>query len=123
MNIHEHDQEIRNHFNTFTVEEIANSTYFNGIDFNTESIESIMSYLNALFENVKTLSEMIDRNFKQKNDEHVLLPRDHNTQEIIGRDYYEKSAVLSKALSNKYVYDRFIRYRKNEENNSNRLSK
>ena len=107
MNIHEHDQEIRNHFNTFTVEEIANSTYFNGIDFNTEPIESIMSYLNDLFENVKTLSKMIDRNFKQKNDEHVLLPSDHNTQKIIGRDYYEKSAVLSKALSNKCVYDRF----------------
>ena len=104
---------IRNYLKTFTAEDIANSVYLFGIDFDKASIESIMSALNSLYEEVKTLKSIVDRNFESTNGER--LPKDSMIQERIIQDCYRKEEALKKALSNKDIYDTFLIYKKAED--------
>ena len=106
------EQNIRNHFKTFTVEDIANSVYFYGIDFDTVPMETLMKNLDGLYHEVKTLNGMIERDFKPLNGE--LLPKDPAIQSGIIQDYYRKESALLKALSNDDVYSMFSEYKRNE---------
>lgn len=105
------EQNIRNFFKTLTVEDIANSVHFFGIDFDNESIETIMQILNRLYEDVKTLRNIIDRDFKSQNGER--LPKDEHTQRIIIKDCNNKETVLFKVLSNGNIYNMFIEFKFN----------
>ena len=107
------EQNIRNYLKTFTVEDIANSVYLFGVNFDTEPIESIMQSLNALYEEVKTLKGMIEKDFKPQNGE--LLPRDPMTQAGVIQDCYRKESALLKALSNTDIYNMFITYKHEKE--------
>ena len=93
-----------------TVEDIANSVHFFGIDFDNESIETIMQILNRLYEDVKTLRNIIDRDFKSQKEER--LPKDEHTQRII-KDCNNKETVLFKILSNGNIYNMFIEFKFN----------
>lgn len=105
------EQNIRNYLKTLTVDDIANSVYFFVIDFDIESIESIMQLLNRLYEEVKTLRSIIDRNFESQNGER--LPKDGYTQKMIIQDCYKKESALLKILSNMDVYNMFIEFKFN----------
>ena len=106
------EQNIRNYLKSFTVEDIANSVYLFGIDFDTVSIDYIMESLNALYEEVKTLKAMVDRDFKPLNGE--LLPKDPVVQTGIIQDLYKKESALLKALGNKDIYSAFVNYKRAE---------
>ena len=101
---------IRNFFKTLSNEDIANSVYLFGLDFNKISLDSLFGYLIALYNEVIVLKDMVDRNFEQREGEHVLLPKDPKVQSVIIGDYYRKEGVLLKILNNKDVYELFIDY-------------
>lgn len=104
------EQNIRNYFKTFTQEDLANSVYLFGIDFDKESLDTIFGYLIALYNEVVILKDMINRDFEQREGEHVLLPKDPKIQTIIIQDYFRKEAALQKALNNEDVYNKLISY-------------
>ena len=107
------EQNVRNYLKSFTVEDIANSVYLFGMDFDTVPIELIMESLGTLYEEVKTLKGMIDRDFNPVNGE--ILPKDPVIQSNIIQDCFKKESALLKALSNKDVYEMFINYKKAEK--------
>lgn len=100
---------IRNYFKTFTAEDLANSIYLFDINFDTVPIESIMQALNSLYEEVKDLKAIIDRDFQSQNGE--LLPKNPMIQSTIIQDCYKKEAALLKSLSNSDVYNEFVKYK------------
>ena len=99
------EQQIREHFKTFTPIEIADSTYLFGINFDTDPIESILDSVIALYREVKTLKELDDTDFKKDSDIKVLVPKTQETQTIVIQNYYRKESALNKALSNEYVFE------------------
>lgn len=99
------EQQIREHFKTFTPIEIADSTYLFGINFDTDPIESILDSVIALFREVKELRDIVDSDFRKDSEEKVLVPRDRETQNIVIQNCYRKESALNKALSNKYVFE------------------
>lgn len=99
------EQQIREHFKTFTPIEIADSTYLFGINFDTDPIESILDSVIALYREVKTLKELVDSDFKKDSDIKVLVPKTQETQTIVIQNYYRKESALNKALSNEYVFE------------------
>ena len=105
------EQNIRNYLKTFTVEDIANSVYLFGIDFDTAPIDDIMQSLSSLYKEVMGLKDMVDRDFNQKDGELVLLPKDRASQEVVIRDYSRKESALLKALSNEDIYNEFVSYK------------
>ena len=101
---------IRNFFKTLSNEDLANSVYLFGLDFDNISLDDLFGHLIALYNEVVILKDMVDRNFEQREGEHVLLPRDPKVQSVIIGDYYRKKGVLSKVLNNNDVYEVFIDY-------------
>ena len=100
---------IREHLKSLSVEDIADSTYLFGVNFDTESLDSIFSKLITIYETVMTLKSMIDNNFQNEDGPKILMPSTPQTQSIIIRDYYSKRAVLEKILSNEVIYEEFER--------------
>lgn len=117
------EQNIRNYLKTFTVEDIANSVYLFGINFDTAPIDYIMQSLSSLYEEVRVLKDMVDRDFNQKDGELVRLPKDRASQEVVIRDYYRKESALLKALSNEDIYNAFVSYKMTESKKNNRSNK
>lgn len=113
------DDIIRNYFKTLTDEDIANSTFLYGIDFDNDPLDKIFKAVSQLYDNVTELNSMIARNFTSKHD--VKMPKDFNTQSIIIQDYHCKSSALRKILSNKTVYAAFVAY--SETNKDKRASR
>ena len=74
-----------------------------------------LEILDRLYEDVKTLRNIIDRDFKSKNGER--LPKDEHTQKIIIKDCNNKEMVLFKILSNKDIYNMFIEFKFNNGKN------
>lgn len=107
---------IRNYLKTFSVEDIANSVYLFGINFDTAPIDTIIESLDSLYEEVKTLKSMIDRNFESQNGE--LLPKSPMVQAGIAQDCYRKESALLKALSNQDIYNTFVNYKMSETKKS-----
>jgi hypothetical protein len=103
---------IREYLKKLTVEDIADSVYLFGIDFDSEPLDSIMSALSGLFEEVQTLRGMINRDFEPQNGE--LLPKSYEVQSGIIEDCYRKESALLKILSCKEVYDEFVIYKTKE---------
>ena len=99
------EQHIREHFKTFTSTDIADSTYLFGINFDTDSIESILDSVIALYQEVKMLSDIIDSDFRKDSEVKVLVPKTQETQNIVIENCYRKEAALNKALSNPYVLE------------------
>ena len=99
----ETDKKIREYFKTFTPVEIGDSTYLFGINFDTAPMEIILDSLIALYQEVKDLRELIDSNFREDSEEKILVPKDQTTQQIVIENYYRKTCVLQKALSNTNV--------------------
>lgn len=99
------EQQIREHFKTFTPIDIADSTYLFGINFDTDSIESILDNVIALYREVKELRDIIDSDFRKDSEEKVLVPRGRETQSIVIENCYRKESALNKALSNQYVLE------------------
>lgn len=99
------EQQIREHFKNFTPIDIADSTYLFGINFDTDSIESILDNVIALYREVKELRDIIDSDFRKDSEERVLVPRDRETQNIVIENCYRKESALNKALSNQYVLE------------------
>ena len=108
---------IRNHLKTLTDEDIANSVYLFGRDFDTEPIDGILQALSSLTDEVATLNAMISRDFEPIGD--VKMPKDAKTQEIIIRDYNCKKDALMKALSNEAVYNALKSYREMQSEKGN----
>lgn len=96
-------KQIREHFKTFTPIDIADATHLFGINFDTDSIESILDSVIALYREVKNLRDLIGSNFMEDSEEKVLVPKDKATQDIVIENCYRKQVVLNKALSNEYV--------------------
>lgn len=105
MNEKSVEQQIRDHFKTFTPVEIADSTYLFGINFDTDSIESILDSVIALYREVKELRDLIASDFRKDSEERVLVPRERETQNIVIENCYRKECALNKALSNRYVFE------------------
>lgn len=103
---------IRKFLKTLSVEDIADSVYLFGIDFDNASMKSIMGAINSLYEHVDTLKSIIDRNFESMNGER--LPKDSVTQAVIVQDCSRKESALAKILSNQDVYNAFMNYKKLE---------
>ncbi len=72
-----------------------------------------MGAINSLYEHVKTLKSIIDRNFESINGER--LPKDSVTQTVIIQDCNRKESALAKTLSNQDVYNAFMNYKKFQE--------
>ena len=108
------EENIRNHFRKFSVEDIADSVHFYGLDFDNDSIDKIMQSLDSLYEEVTSLRSMIDRNFQSEIK--TLMPNSPEIQTGIIQDCYKKESALLKALSNQDVINAFLTYRKNKEN-------
>ncbi len=119
MNINE--QSIRNHFKSLTTIERDNSSYFKGVDFDTEPIESLFRKLDSLYEETRLLEEMINSNFKSTDG--YPSPEPLSRLKII-EDYRKKSLALSTILcDNKDVMDAFWNYKENREKESSVATK
>lgn len=103
------EQNIRKYLKTFTYEDIVNSIYLFGVDFDTASIDDIMQSLCSLYKEVSDLKVMVDRNFEPLDGER--LPKDPRVQAVIIQDYDIKKTVLLKALSNTDIYNALKSYR------------
>ncbi len=106
------ESKIREYLKTLDYVDIANSTFLFGVDFDNDSIDQIMKSISALYMNVMSLKDLIDRDFKPVGGE--LLPKDPETQSIIIRDYNAKESALYKVLNNDDVYSAFIDFAKKE---------
>lgn len=111
--------EIRNFLKTLTVEDIANSTYLFGIDFDKATIEDILECIIVLYNNVQTLHDIIRKDFKEDG---VLLPQSPETQAVIIADYECKGSVLLKLLNNSSIKDAISKKLK-EKDNTHKSSK
>ena len=112
------EMQIREFLKTLSLAEVYDSNLY-GIDFDKASIYSIMQSINALYNDVESLGSIVNRNFEQKEGEHILLPKDRDTQNIVAQSYYNKQSALNKLLSNQYVSYAFNSYRKSQEEGSN----
>ena len=108
-------QEIRSYLKTLTTEDIANSFYLIGVNFDTVDLDTLFGYIIALYNNVMDLQSLIDRNFQPENDEKVLLPTDPKVQANIIIDYNKKSEALSKILENDAVNITFWIYKEQQD--------
>lgn len=95
--------EIRNFMRGLTVEDIADSVHLFGADFDSESIASLIDRVISLYSEVATLKDLVTRNFESENHDKILVPQSSETQSVVIQDYYRKSAVLEKLLSNKTI--------------------
>lgn len=100
---------IRNYLKTLSVEDIANSVYMYGINFDTATIDLIISSINSLYEEVITLDRIVESGFVSETG--ARLPKDSKNQEIIIQDYSKKKDALLKILSNKNIFDLLAYYR------------
>ena len=115
MNQNSNEQIIRDHLKTLSIEDIADSVYLYGVDFDKAPIESIMEAIYSLNSEVKSLGSLVERNFEQEEGKHVRLPKDRVTKNVVIESYYQKESALRKILSNSYVYFVFDNYRKARE--------
>ena len=112
------EQNIRNYLKTLTVEDIADSVYLFGMDFDKAPMIDIMEALSSLYEEVKVLEGMVERNFEQEEGKHVLIPKDRYTQDTVIRNYNRKKAALEKVLRNKNIFEIFTSYKHAESKNT-----
>lgn len=106
--MYDKDKIIREHLKTLTVEDISDSTYLFGVDFDTDSLDTIFNKLITIYDNVKTLRGMIDNDFKSPDDIKILMPSTPQTKSVIIQDCARKESALEKALANPTVYDEFV---------------
>ena len=112
------EKEVREFLNTLSWVDRVDSTYLFQVDFNITPLDSIFYYINALYNEVETLKGMVDRNFKQREGEHVLIPSSRETQSYVIANYSRKQAILNKILSNQNVSNLFWDYRARIENDN-----
>ena len=112
------EQNIRNYLKTLTVEDIADSVYLFGIDFDKAPMIDIMGALSSLYEEVKVLEGMVARDFEQEEGKLVRLPKDKYTKDVVIRNYSRKRAALAKVLRNKNIFEVFTSYKHAESKNT-----
>ena len=71
-----------------------------------------MGALSSLYEEVKSLRGIVDRNFESLEGER--LPKDPEHQSIVIQQCHQKELALKKALSNTDVYQAFLEYKAKE---------
>lgn len=101
------EKNIRDYLKTLTPEEIANSVYLFGVNFDSISMDLLFEKLFSLYENVTALRNMIDDNFSNGDGPKILLPKSSEIQSIIIRDCYCKADVLNKILENTTILNEF----------------
>ena len=107
---------IRNHLKNLSLEDIANSVYLYGIDFNSEPIDSIVRSIYTLYEEVTLLEKIVESNFVSETG--ARLPKDSATRTIIIQDYDMKKDALGKILKNERICD-LLTYYRNAYNENN----
>ncbi len=90
---------IREHMKKLSVMDIADSVYFFGINFDTCSLDDIVSSVWSLYCEVETLGRMVENDFQSDDDVKVLIPKSRETRDIVAQDYYRKKGALDKALA------------------------
>lgn len=112
MNAEINENEIRKYLTQNISETEKNgSIILFGVDFQNDSIQSIIEHINSLYEEVKQLDSMISRNFEPEDDVKTLLPKSHEVQQAIVHDASFKSNVLNKILASPDIYNLLIQYR------------
>lgn len=98
------ENDIRKYLKSFSEEEIANSIYLFGLDFETDSFDNILDSIAALYDEVNTLKRIIESRFENSEGK-VLKKEQATTQYNIIQDYQKKSSVLKKMLMNDNIYE------------------
>lgn len=103
----ENDKEtiIREHMKKLTVMDIADSVYFFGINFDTCSIDEIVSSVWSLYCEVEALERMVESDFQSDDDVKVLMPSSRETKTLVVQDYHRKKGALSKVLTCRELVD------------------
>lgn len=109
------ENEIRTYLKSLTIEDIANSVYLVGVNFEKAPIDEIMSRIISLLYEVNSLKSII-ANFKDEPKVLSPIPRaslnPKDSQEyrrVITEEYYRKNNALIKIATNSYVYDELVR--------------
>lgn len=97
------EQKIREHLKKLSVVDIADSVYLFGINFDKDSMDSIMSAIFALYNEVIDLKDMVERDFESRDGEKVLMPSTPQSQAVVIGDYYRKSDALTKVMASKEI--------------------
>jgi len=98
------ENDIKKYFNNFSEEEIANSVYLYGLDFENDSFDNILDSVAALYDEVNTLNDIIVSRF-ENNEGKVLTKEQSAVQYNIIQDYQKKSSILKRILMNDNVYE------------------
>ena len=107
--------EIREYLKKLSNEDIANSVYLVGIDFDNCALDIIINSIIQLLNEVISLKNIYD-SFKEEPKVLSPIPKiSHNPKEspqyrqAISEEYFRKSSALTKIVSNNYIYEEVFR--------------
>ena len=100
------EQKIRNYLLNLSKNEKADSVYLFRLDFKETPLETILSSIVNLYEEVNNLKNIIEERFEHE--DRTLTKEEAVKQAEIIKDYGRKSVVLEKILCNDLIYDYVI---------------
>jgi len=99
------ESDIRKYLSSLSLDDVANSVYLYGIDFNNENLDKIFESILFLYDEVATLQKIIQERFENLDETQVLTAEESAMQAAIIQDYHKKSNVLNKVLNNNEIYE------------------